>query len=74
MRLLLDTHVFLWLQQDPGRLGEQLALVEDARNDLFVSAASSWEIAIKVQLNKLVLPDAPERKCRVESTRSVPLP
>ena len=61
MRLLLDTHVFLWLQQDPDRLGEQLRLVEDSRNDLLVSAASSWEIAIKVQLGKLVLPDAPER-------------
>ena len=61
MNLLLDTHVFLWLQTEPERLGEHLHLVEDRRNDLLVSAASSWEIAIKYQLGKLPLPEAPER-------------
>ncbi len=61
MRLLLDTHIFLWLQTAPERLGERLGLVEDQRNDLFVSAASSWEIAIKYQLGKLPLPEPPER-------------
>lgn len=50
MRLLLDTHVFLWIQTSPERLKRQLALVEDERNELIVSAASSWEIAIKHQL------------------------
>jgi PIN domain nuclease of toxin-antitoxin system len=61
VRLLLDTHVFLWLQTTPDRLGEQLATVQDARNDLFVSAASSWEVAIKYQLGKLQLPEPPDR-------------
>jgi len=61
VNLLLDTHVFLWLQTEPERLGEHLHLVEDRRNDLLVSAASSWEIAIKYQLGKLPLPEAPER-------------
>jgi len=61
LRLLLDTHIFLWLQTEPERLGERLGLVEDQRNDLFVSAASSWEIAIKYQLGKLPLPEPPER-------------
>lgn len=61
MNLLLDTHVFLWLQTEPDRLGEHLGLVEDRRNDLLVSAASSWEIAIKYQLGKLRLPEVPER-------------
>ncbi len=61
MNLLLDTHVFLWLQTEPDRLGEHLRLVEDRRNELLVSAASSWEIAIKYQLGKLPLPEAPER-------------
>lgn len=61
MNLLLDTHVFLWLQTEPDRLGEHLHLVEDRHNDLLVSAASSWEIAIKYQLGKLPLPEAPER-------------
>lgn len=61
MKLLLDTHVFLWLQTEPERLGQHLRLVEDHRNVLVVSAASSWEIAIKYQLGKLPLPEPPER-------------
>lgn len=61
MRLLLDTHVFLWLQTEPERLGEQLGLVQDQRTSLVVSAASSWEIAIKYELGKLALPEPPER-------------
>jgi PIN domain nuclease of toxin-antitoxin system len=61
LNLLLDTHVFLWLQTDPERLGEHLRVVEDQRTTLLLSAASSWEIAIKYQLGKLPLPEAPER-------------
>jgi hypothetical protein len=44
VKLLLNTHVFLWLQTQPERLGERLALVQDRRTDLVVSAASAWEI------------------------------
>lgn len=61
MRLLLDTRVFLWLMTEPERLGPQLALVEDAENEVLLSAASSWEIAIKYQLGKLELPTDPAR-------------
>jgi PIN domain nuclease of toxin-antitoxin system len=61
VNLLLDTHVFLWLQTDPDRLGESLRIVEDDRTELFLSAASSWEIAIKYRLGKLPLPEAPAR-------------
>jgi PIN domain nuclease of toxin-antitoxin system len=61
VRILLDTHIFLWLNSEPERLGEQLALVEDRRNELLVSAASSWEIAIKYGLGRLALPEPPER-------------
>jgi PIN domain nuclease of toxin-antitoxin system len=53
--------VFLWLQTAPDRLGEHLRLVEDLHNSLALSAASSWEIAIKYQLGKLPLPEPPER-------------
>lgn len=60
MRLLLDTHVWLWLQYDPHRLGEAIAPVTDPDNDLLFSAASSWEIAIKWALGKLPLPEPPE--------------
>jgi PIN domain nuclease of toxin-antitoxin system len=61
VNLLLDTHIFLWLQTEPERLGESLRIVADDRTNLLLSAASSWEIAIKYQLGKLPLPDAPER-------------
>jgi PIN domain nuclease of toxin-antitoxin system len=61
MRLLLDTHIFLWLHTEPERLGEHLLLVEDQRNELLLSAASSWEIAIKYALGRLPLPESPER-------------
>jgi PIN domain nuclease of toxin-antitoxin system len=58
--LLLDTHVFLWLQTEPERLGQHLQLVEDPGTDLLLSAASSWEIAIKHDLGKLTLPEPPQ--------------
>jgi PIN domain nuclease of toxin-antitoxin system len=59
--VLLDTHVFLWLHTEPERLGERLAVVEDPRTELLVSAASSWEIAIKHGVGRLPLPEPPER-------------
>jgi PIN domain nuclease of toxin-antitoxin system len=59
--VLLDTQVFLWLQTEPERLGDRLALVEDRRTTLLLSAASSWEMAIKYTLGRLPLPEPPER-------------
>ena len=60
MRVLLDTRVWLWMQAAPHRLGPQAAaLVSDTGNDLLLSAASSWEIAIKHALGKLRLPVPP---------------
>ena len=57
-RYLVDTHVWLWMQSDPGRLRDETrALVEDVRNTLLLSAASAWEIAIKYRLGKLPLPE-----------------
>lgn len=61
MKLLLDTHVFLWLNTEPERLGDSIALIEDRRNELLLSAVSAWEIAIKHALGKLPLPEPPER-------------
>jgi PIN domain nuclease of toxin-antitoxin system len=61
VKLLLDTHIFLWLQTAPERLGQQLKLVEDHETELLVSAVTSWEIAIKHGIGRLPLPDPPER-------------
>ena len=57
---MLDTHCWLWLQASPDRLCEDtLRVLENERNDLLLSAASSWEIAIKYALGKLSLPESP---------------
>jgi len=61
LRVLLDTHIFLWLHTEPERLGEHLPLAEDESTELLVSAVSSWEIAIKHGLGRLPLPEPPER-------------
>ena len=57
MRLLLDTHVWLWSAMETQRISDaaRAALLEPA-NEVFVSAASVWELAIKVELGKLPLP------------------
>jgi PIN domain nuclease of toxin-antitoxin system len=59
--VLLDTHVFLWANADPDRLGEHRELVADGRTELLWSAASTWEIAIKAGLGRLELPEPVER-------------
>lgn len=61
MRLLLDTHVLLWAAVAPERLGAMAAHIEDSDNELLISAASSWEIAIKYAIGRLPLPEAPKR-------------
>ena len=54
MRVLVDTHVFIWCDQQPNRVDATLlARLQDVRNDIFVSVASVWEIAIKRATGKL---------------------
>jgi len=58
MKILLDTHTFLWWITDSPQLSPRVReIIRDARNDLFLSAASGWEMAIKAKLGKLDLPD-----------------
>lgn len=58
--LLLDTHVWLWSLADPNRLPhELLELLGDSEQEAYLSAASSWEIAIKYRIGKLSLPVTP---------------
>lgn len=50
----MDTHTLLWAVLDPGRLSPAArTVVADEMNEIFVSAASAWEIATKVRLGKL---------------------
>jgi PIN domain nuclease of toxin-antitoxin system len=54
MRLLLDTHAFLWWLDGNRRLTKRArALISDDANVIFVSAASAWEISTKARLGKL---------------------
>jgi PIN domain nuclease of toxin-antitoxin system len=56
LRLLLDTHTFLWFTLgDPQLSAAALAAINDPGNDKLVSPATYWEIAIKVSINKLTL-------------------
>jgi len=57
MRLLLDTHAFLWFVEGSARLSETAKdHIEDDRHDLFLSIASLWEMAVKISLGKLDVP------------------
>lgn len=61
MRLLLDTCTFLWVVAGARELSSRAREVfSDPANDVFLSAASAWEIAVKHRLGKLPLPQAPE--------------
>lgn len=62
MRILLDTHVFLWyISADPALPGSFRASIQDPANQVYLSAASVWEATIKHALGKLVLPEPPDR-------------
>ena len=53
MRLLLDTHLLIWAASEPARLpAKARMLMKDETNQLFFSAASIWEIAIKASYKR----------------------
>ena len=56
MKILLDTHAFLWFLGGNSELSKQAkTLIEDHENEIYISIASFWEIAIKNSLEKLTL-------------------
>lgn len=62
MRVLVDTVTFLWLVIGSPRLSPRAVdLLQSPANDLFLSAASAWEIALKYAKGHLPLPQPPER-------------
>ncbi|OQY23974.1 MAG: twitching motility protein PilT [Desulfobacteraceae bacterium 4572_35.2] len=57
-RFLLDTHTLLWWLADSEQLGNRCReVIGDQRNQVFVSAATTWEISIKMSLGKLAAPE-----------------
>jgi PIN domain nuclease of toxin-antitoxin system len=56
MRLLLDTHAFIWADDEPEKLSPAAkASCEDPANELMLSVASVWEMQLKIMLGKLAL-------------------
>ena len=55
MKLLLDTHTFLWFLDDSPQLSQKGKALLEADNELLLSIASLWEIAIKLRLGKLTV-------------------
>ena len=62
MNVLLDTHTFLWWNIGDSQLSEQArTIISDSRNQIYLSAASAWEIAIKYGKGRLELPEAADK-------------
>jgi len=76
MRLLVDTHLLLWAMSQSRRLPKDArALLEDPANELFHSAASLWEIAIKMGLRRAdFMVDLPLLRDALSRMGSVELP
>jgi PIN domain nuclease of toxin-antitoxin system len=56
MKILLDTHAFIWLDFQPEKLSKKaIEVCQDTSNELYLSMASLWEMQIKAQLGKLKL-------------------
>jgi len=73
-RLLLDTHVLLWWLSDDKSLGKATRkLIADTHNEVFVSAATTWEISIKKNKGLLKAPDDMDRIVDDEGFSKLPV-
>ncbi|VEP14679.1 PilT protein domain protein [Hyella patelloides LEGE 07179] len=67
MRILLDTHIFLWLIDDSKRLSDKFRQdIHNLDNEIFLSVVSIWECVIKYQIGKLNFPSSPENYLPLE--------
>ena len=61
MKILLDTHIFLWFISRDQRLTiDMQEIIQDLDNEIYLSVVSTWEAIVKYQLGKLPLPESPE--------------
>ena len=77
MSYLLDTHIFLWWVLNHPNLSRSIrATIADPTHDVYVSAASAWEMTIKSSIGKLTLPSSPEHwiKEQLRLNAFLPLP
>ncbi|EGJ30505.1 MULTISPECIES: type II toxin-antitoxin system VapC family toxin [Moorena] len=62
MKILLDTHIFLWFISGDTRLSTDVRdIIRDPDNEVYLSVVSVWEAIVKYQLGKLPLPEPPEK-------------
>ncbi|MBA3597442.1 MAG: type II toxin-antitoxin system VapC family toxin [Methylibium sp.] len=73
MKLLLDTHIFLWMLRDARELSAQARRLIVAADELHVSSVSLWEAAIKAAAGKLTI-DMPRMEAQLLATGCRPLP
>ena len=58
MRALLDTHALIWALEGSSKLSKSARrVIEDPQNEIIISAASAWEIAVKKAMGRLAVPD-----------------
>jgi PIN domain nuclease of toxin-antitoxin system len=61
LKILIDTNCWLWLQNNPSKIKKDTRdLLSNKKTQIFFSAASAWEISIKVTIGKLKLPMPPQ--------------
>ena len=73
MKLLLDTHIFLWLNADDPKLSKQARTIIDEAQEVFVSSVVFWELAIKISRGDLAA-DLDELKSALYSNSFTVLP
>jgi PIN domain nuclease of toxin-antitoxin system len=77
MNVLIDTHTFLWWNSEDAQLSLRAKeIIANGNNEVFISAASVWEIVIKTAKGRLVLPEPPDQyiSIRMNLYRFRPLP
>lgn len=74
MRLLLDSHVFIWFVEGNPRISQRARdAVRDSAEEVWVSYASIWELTIKLAVSRLLLPDPPEVMVARAGMRLLPI-
>jgi PIN domain nuclease of toxin-antitoxin system len=77
MRVLLDTHTFLWWNMDAPQLSTNARdIIASGRAEIFISAATAWELSIKARKGRLILPAPPAEYIneRIAHYHFIPLP
>jgi PIN domain nuclease of toxin-antitoxin system len=73
-RFLLDTHTLLWWLADSKQLGDRCReSISDERNQVFVSAATTWEISVKMSIGKLEAPEDMDSVVEDEGFSKLPI-